>query len=201
MSVDYGQKIAESLISLRGSWPEMIQAGPKGAGGSPVAGSKEPPPPAPIGTLSMRREVCEVLAAWCRVVMDDALDIHGQRMNVTMDGGDAMEMSGWLLTWADFLGAHEAGADAASEISKAARDCASVANGFRVRKFKVGPCIEHGTTDQGERVPCDGTLFALLHSDSNGLPNALRCDSDGSHTWSSTEWMHLGRRIQESRAS
>ncbi len=190
-----GDQIAKDLRQLRSAWDDMLPEGGSVSGSARVGGSKEPPPPAPIAVLSLRREVCEVLASWCHVVIDDAVDIHGNSMVVDLDGTDAIGMAGWLMTWADFLGSHEAAADAAAEIGEAARACAVVVSGQRTRRFRVGPCIEHGTSDMGERVPCPGQLVAVLRSDEDLLPDALRCDADPAHAWGAFEWISLGRRI------
>jgi len=194
--VSNSDQIAASLRKLRTAWPHMLPEGTRAAGGnSPVGGSKEPPPPAPIGTLSLRREVCTILASWCRLVVEDAVDVEGRTMTVTLDGGDAPQMAGWLLTWADFLGEHEAGDDAVSELNQLANQCDAIARDLRVRRFSVGPCIEHGFTDMGERVPCPGRLIAVLRSDDDLLPHTLRCDTEPSHYWNASDWRRLGERI------
>lgn len=189
-------QIAAALRKLRIAWPLMLPPGPRGAGGgSPVGGSKEPPPPAPIGTLSLRRDACTILASWCRLVIEDAVDVEGRHMTVVLDGGDATQMAGWLLTWADFLSEHEAGEDAVYELERLANQCDAIAREVRVRRFSVGPCIEHGMTEMGERVPCSGKLIAVLRSDDDLLPHTLRCDTDGDHSWDAADWRRLGDRI------
>jgi hypothetical protein len=173
----------------------MLPESPRLGGGDLVGGSKEPPPPAPIAVLSLRREVCEVRVSWCRLVLVEVSDIDGPRMAVSLNGADAPAMAGWLLTWADWLGAHEAGQVADDELGHAARQCDAISSQKRVRRFRVGPCIEHGMTDLGERVPCTGTLVAVLSSDDDLLPSVLRCDTDPDHSYSAADWRRLGSRI------
>ena len=189
-------QIAAALRKLRTAWPQMLPEGPRAAGtGSPVAGSKEPPPPAPIGTLSLRRDVCTILASWCRLVIEDAVDMEGRTMTTNLDGSNGPQMAGWLLTWADFLGDHEDADDAVSELEHLANQCDAVAREIRVRRFNVGPCIEYGVTDMGERVPCSGKLVAVLRSDEDLLPHTLRCNADPTHSWDAADWRRLGDRI------
>lgn len=190
-----GDQIAASLRLLRTCWPDMLPEGVS-AGMSPhTTGSKEPPPPAPIAVLSLRREVCQLLAAWVHVVIDDAVDINGDTMVVHLDGNDAMALAGWLMTWAEFLGAHDAAEDAVTEIGQVARACHAIVTQRRVRRFPVGPCVEHATTDKGERVPCPGHLVAVLRSDDDLLPHTLRCSADAEHSYDAATWRRLGERI------
>ena len=190
-----GDRIASSLRVIRRSWDDMLPDAPTFGSGERVSTTKEPPPPAPIAVLSLRREVCEMLVSWCRLVIEDALDVEGGHMTVVLDGKDAPRLAGWLLTWADWLGEHEAGEVAVDEIGSYARRCDDVVSHRRTRRFKVGPCIDHTESDMGERVKCPGMLVALLSSDDDLLPSALRCDTDPSHAYSAADWRRLGERI------
>ena len=190
-----GDRIASSLRVIRRSWDDMLPDAPSLGGGERVSTTKEPPPPAPIAVLSLRREVCEILVSWCRLVISDVVDVEGGHMTVTLDGRDAPRLAGWLLTWADWLGAHEASDEAVEELGRYARLCDDVVSHRRTRRFKVGPCIDHTETDMGERVPCLGTLVAALSTDDDLLPSVLRCNADPSHAYSATDWRRLGERI------
>jgi hypothetical protein len=63
------------------------------------------------------------------------------------------------------------------------------------RRFPVGPCVEHGTSDMGERVPCTGEIWAVLRKDDDLLPSEIACSLDAEHHWAAREWMQLGRKI------
>ena len=196
-----GDHIAAHLRLIRTSWEDMLPQGPRTGSGEPVKGSKEPPPPVPIAVVSLRREACEVLASWCRLVIDEAVDVEGHRMTVRLDGSDAHAMAGWLLTWADWLGGHDAGKGADDELGNVARQCESIAKQLRTRRFRVGRCIEHGTSDLGERVPCPGWLMATLSSEDDLLPSSLRCTVDPDHEYPAGEWRMLGDRIHSAEMS
>ncbi len=195
MSETSGDRIAASLRTIRRCWADMLPEAPTVGSGERVRTSKEPPLPIPVGVLSLRRELCEVLVSWVRLVVDEALDVNGQAMDVHLDGKDAPQMAGWLLRWADWLGGHEAGEVAVQEIGTYAQRCDDVVSQRRVRRFKVGPCVDHVTTDLGERAPCPGTLHATLSSDQDLLPATLRCDFDPQHAYSASDWRRLGERI------
>ena len=190
-----GDHIAAHLRLIRTSWDDMLPEGPRTGHGEPVKGSKEPPPPAPIAVMSLRREVCQMLVSWVRLVITDALDVNGDRMRISLDGSNAPALAGWLLTWADWLGEHDAAAVADDELGHAARQCEAIATDRRTRRFKVGPCIDYTMTDMGERVPCTGWLVASLSSVDDMLPSTLRCTVDPGHTYAPSDWRRLGERI------
>src|SRR5699024_4627317 len=48
------------------------------------------------------------------------------------------------------------------------------------------PCHEHGTNDQGERIPCPGEYSALLLPWRPDMPDML-CSGDGSHRMTTLE--------------
>lgn len=194
MSETPGDRIARALRLIRTAWPHMLDA-TAGQGHDRVTGTREPPPPAPVAVLSLRRETCECLAAWVRLVIDEAVNIEGGHMAVRIDSTDGPTLAGWLLTWADWLGVHDAGPAAVTEIEGWARRCDDVVTQRRRRRIKVGPCIDWATTDMGERVRCTGTLVAVLSSEDDLLPSALRCDSDPDHAYTASEWRRLGERI------
>lgn len=190
-----GDKIAASLRTIRRCWPDMLPQSPRIGSGDPVRGSKEPPLPVPVGVLSLRRELCEVLVSWVRLVVEEVVDIDGNAMAICLDGKDAPQLAGWLLTWADWLGDSEASDVAVDELGSFARRCDDVVSQRRIRRFKVGPCIDHTETDMGERVQCPGTLYATLSTEDDLLPSVLRCDTDPTHAYGASDWRRLGERI------
>lgn len=187
---DTADQIAASLHKLRAAWPHMLQPGPRGrTGGANTTGSREAPTPAPIDILSLRREVCEVLASWCRVVIDDAVDVEGGHMDARLNSGDADQMAGWLLTWADYLGGHDAGDDAAQEIGKMAHKCHAIANPQRKDWMALGTCplkVEAGT--------CGGQVRG--YPDSDRQPTCQRCGTEAAWRWWETQ-MFQGAEIRE----
>lgn len=190
-----GDRIAASLRRIRTAWPHMLPDSPITGTGEPVKGSKEPPLPVSVTVLSLRRETCEVLVSWVRLVVDEVLDVNGRTMHVHLDGRDAPGMAGWLITWADWLGEHETSDVADDELGRYSRQCDDVVTQRRTRRFRVGPCIDHATSDAGERVPCTGTLVAVLSTADDLLPSELRCTVDPQHAYSAADWRRLGERI------
>jgi hypothetical protein len=86
------------------------------------------------------------------------------------------------------------------QLDKMTRRAHSLAHPSGARKFPVGPCTEHATSDEGERTPCTGTLTAVVRDTSAMLPSEVTCDLDPAHTFAPHEWMALGRRIHGAAA-
>lgn len=187
---DLADNLTSDLRLIRTSWPDMLVPTPKRTIGPQITMvGKEAPAPAPIGALSTRRWVCEVLASWCRLVAEE------RDLRPDLDTGDAEAMAGWLMIHADWLAHHEAARDVTGEVSNAADKCDAIARNVRRHRFPIAPCVEHGTTDLGERVACDGTLKAYIRTDDDLLPSVVACDADPDHSWSAGAWHALGRRL------
>ena len=192
---EHARRIRRALADIRAAWPDMLPVlarAPIGPAVSTVPASK---PPVNIGALSARRYVCERLASWVLLVLTDTED----KPVSPIDGTDAPGMCAYLDHWADFLAAHDAAEDAVEELEDDARRCEAIAQGLRKRRFEVGQCIAHDTSDLGERIPCEGRIVADLSTGQATLP-VLRCTLDTSHTWDGSQWGEIARmpvRIEE----
>lgn len=54
-------------------------------------------------------------------------------------------------------------------------------------------CTEHGTSDLGEPVPCDGEYRVFMHPDQEAIPDMV-CDVDPGHRITPLEWQRAQRR-------
>jgi hypothetical protein len=62
------------------------------------------------------------------------------------------------------------------------------------RKIRLGVrCIEHGTTELGERVPCRGQYATVLDPEARGMADMV-CEADQSHRMTPLEWQRGLRR-------
>lgn len=97
----------------------------------------------------------------------------------------------WLSRWRVIDFTTHPGDELALEVWTDADDVARLvrhATTPRPAMVHVGiPCDEHGTSEAGERVPCEGSLVAAVTD--GALPD-LRCDADPSHRVTVAEWMH-----------
>lgn len=183
------EQIEHDLRTIIAAWPDMLPILPRRSVGPSVTTAPGSKPAAPIAVLSLRRWTAEQLAAWCLVVIEDRDLKHA-----SVSTQDVPGMCAFLLRHADYLAGHEAGREASDEIDRAATACEEVAVDLRRRRFKVGPCISHETSDLGERVPCRGTIVAYLSNDQTMLP-WLHCDTDEQHSWDGSQWGELGRHV------
>lgn len=131
--------------------------------------------------------------AWFMVqVIRDDYDELGRRLNIPTDQSVPSLLTWierWHLTHLVTHGADETAQEIADDIHKAEKATFAALN--TARTVHVGiPCTEHGTSDQGERVPCEGHMTA--RSEPGVIPN-LVCDADRSHkvapdVWTRKHW-------------
>lgn len=63
----------------------------------------------------------------------------------------------------------------------------------RRRRIRLGvPCLEHTTTDLGQRVPCDGEYETWLYPDE--LLRDMVCSRDPAHRMTPLEWQRSQRK-------
>lgn len=55
------------------------------------------------------------------------------------------------------------------------------------------PCREYDTTDQGERVACDGEYYALLKPWESTVPDMI-CNQDDTHRMTPLQWQRAQKR-------
>lgn len=105
---------------------------------------------------------------------------------------DTPALAKWLADWRVIDFTTHPGDQVALEVWTDAADVARRirwATTPRPSIIDVGiPCDEHGTSDLGERVPCEGRLTAAVTS-GQSLPD-LRCSADPTHLVTVSEWMH-----------
>ena len=93
------------------------------------------------------------------------------------------------FTEAEDEGLRECVADDAARLAKLARNTARPTGR---RKIRLGtPCLEHATTDLGERVPCTGEYTTIL--DPSETISDLVCSKDASHRMTPLEWQRAQR--------
>jgi hypothetical protein len=195
---DLAGSIRRSLWAIRDHYDEALDA-PRAGGISGVRGSKEPPLPVSAHVLDARRACHHDLLHYARAIQFMCTDIEGRSIQTRLDGDDPAELAAFIDRWAENL-ERVAQAEARlceAEMAAHARTLFAVATGVRVRRFPVGPCPEHGTSDMGERIPCPGELSAALRSDDSLLPSEVVCSEDREHRWSASQWLMLGRRVTE----
>lgn len=193
MSTTHGdqleQGIRTALYAIIDNWAASLDGPRPGApvGARPAPASR---PALAVTVIDDRLQTTQRLSGWALVVAEDR-DLHPG-----LDAGDTLGLARFLVTHAAWLAGHEAGGDARAELKDSAAKIVTLATGSTVRRFRIGACPEHDTSEAGERVPCQGELIAVLRSDAVLLPAMVRCSVlPGMHKWAPGEWEGLGRTM------
>lgn len=193
---ELGGNIRRDLYAISDHYDSALEPARRAAG-SQVKASKEPPLPISAHILDVRMEAARDLAYWAQFLLDEVRDVNGNPLQHGPRSTDVDVLVPFVVTWVDWLiqfmpdDAENLGIDAA----KHAKALRGVVGGFGSRKFPIGPCIEHGTSDMGERIPCPGQMTALLRQTDELLPSEIYCTTDAEHRWAASDWLRLGRRI------
>lgn len=122
----------------------------------------------------------------------------------SVEAWDTPWLAGWLGSNIRHLTAHHDEREAVAfvdEITRMGAVVRSLAAPKGARTYAPGiPCVEHGTDDQGQRVPCAGTYEARVW-DGMGVVPDLRCTVDGSHVLTPAGFRRLGRRVSPDQAA
>lgn len=97
---------------------------------------------------------------------------------------------------ATWIAAQDAGPDAYTDLIDALRDVNRVIDRPRYRRIPVHvPCVQHTTSDLGERTPCPGTYYVTLDNTQSftAVPDMI-CDQDPTHRLTPAEWQRGARR-------
>lgn len=124
---------------------------------SHIKTSRHPDPPLPISALVMdTRATCRRrLATWCRFVIT-ARDLHTEHLSAY----DVRAMVDLLTRHADWLSEHEYGEDALDQLDDSGRALANIAAPPRRDWMPLGPCPLAFDDEEGEPLPCTGTIRA-----------------------------------------
>lgn len=112
---------------------------------------------------------------------------------------DVGSVCAWLARSHDWSCASQMAATYVLQLDRLTRRAHALAYPNGTRVYPVGPCTGHTTSTEGERVPCTGTLHAIIRDTESLLPSQLACDAPESHTFAPHEWMGLGRTLHNTR--
>lgn len=142
-----------------------------------------------------RRQAADLMWFIVGVLRDDYDDL-GRAF--TPPKGETPQLARWIATWhVDHLSrltAEETAIEVAGDVATAKRAVRSAAYPSGIHWVEVGlPCEDHGTSDIGERIACDGTMRALVGT---GLIPDLVCSVDETHILEPAKWEREGWRRQ-----
>jgi hypothetical protein len=151
--------------------------------------------------MAARQQAADVVWFILGVLRDD-FDDMGRAFNPPTGG--VPEMALWIATWhVDHLArttADETSVEIVSDVASAKRKVSSAAYPTGAHWIEVGlPCDQHGTSDLGERIPCEGILRALVGI---GRMPDLVCTVDETHiveppVWERPGWRRVHRQFNQ----
>jgi Helix-turn-helix domain len=191
--------LKEHLQQIADAWPDLIErlaTEGSSAMSEKVRGSKSPGLVLNERVSDGMREVAGWLLFVARLVCDE------RQMHAPQDQ-DPASLAEWLSKWhSSWLATHhdeQLVADMTREADAHAHTCRRLAYPNGTRTFAVGPCTEHMTGEDGSRLPCTGTMTAILRDSDSLLPSELRCDGPEPHSIPPRLWMGVGDRLWSTR--
>lgn len=125
--------IRGALHTIRTHWDDMLPDAPRPPTAGTIGRTQSKPLPIPVHVLDVRAETLTRLASWALLVIEE------RQSSAALNGWDAPAMAGFLTIHADYLGEHDAGADAAAELADSARKVIGICEPRGALEF-VGPC-------------------------------------------------------------
>lgn len=175
-------RIEDALASIISDWPDLTQV--TVTSGIVAGGGNETQLPGGTQRLTLIAEAHTLVTQWTLLVLDER-DLAGRV------GDDTPDRADYLLEHADWLAGHDAGPDAATELTALAARIRSLVAPSGVRRIPIGACpgvdcpgVVHATLRDGESVATAG----------NQLPD-LVCDLDRDHAWPEPQYRHLARML------
>ena len=198
-----GDLLRDRLHKIADRWPDLELAltssgGPGGEQGKTKHGMVEVGTNVNEAAIRARRACTDAVWFAVQVIRDDCdttdKPFTPPRTSANRSQDDTPMLARWLATWQVQHITHHTDRESAEEISNDVRRAEErtfdVCEKDRERKIPTGlPCENHGTSDLGERVNCDGTMAATL---SDHMPD-LVCSVDSTHrippdVWSRNYW-------------
>lgn len=179
------------LRTIAAGWHAAHQSlRPAQSKSDPVAGSRAIPLPVDTDVADRIRDAKAAVWFIARVVIDERKNVEPPK------SADLPTVARWLVEGehVEWIAGHK-DADlvqaVCDDLDHHARSILWCAEPVRARLVPVGiRCTEHGTSDMGERVECEGMLRAVLGV-RDGLPD-LVCTADRSHVVDPATWTSKG---------
>lgn len=188
----------DDLLAIADAWPDLLErlAREGRAGGEKVSGTHTP-------GLVLNEHVSEVmreLTSWVhfltRVLMEEvSVDGRPWRPASTSPADLLREIARERIghfTEHEDEGLRLTFCDEARDMRHLAERTA-YPSGRRVIPLQI-PCTEHGTSEAGERIECDGWYEVLLDPERPGLIPDMVCSVDATHRVTPAEWQRATRR-------
>lgn len=178
-------------------WPDLeLALAAQGAGGEHVSGTKTPALVINVGVVEARARIRELTRFWVHVLIETT-------DTLVPPTGDADQLASFLGTNMRHLTRHPDPGITLGYLEDA-REAAGLARRHVQqtgrRTYKPGiPCVEHGTDEHGQRVPCGGEYVAKVQDGMGYVPD-LVCTVDSGHVMTPGGFRTLGRSMDKGGA-
>ncbi|HEY9250567.1 MAG TPA: hypothetical protein VIO38_15615 [Rariglobus sp.] len=175
-------------------WPDteaQLTAPNKGGDGTGVRSARAPGIDLNPRVVEARKDITNTLTFWVHLLIDEheTLQLHGT---------DPSAMARFIGSNVRHLTHHHDEGIALSIVEDAhrlARLVIATAYPKGARRYEPGiPCVEHATSDMGERVPCAGEYGAWVWDGMGYVPD-LECSLDRGHVLTPDGFRRLGRTV------
>ncbi len=195
------QRVSENLRDIADLWPDVTEAlrSPE-VHGEKVSKSRTIGLPLNETVADARRDALNTLAYWVHVIVEEASTLTAPSFDLEHLPDLAhflAKHSRWLTRNYDQGVCISISADA----HRLRRDLRRAAYPNGGRRYDPGiACVEHGTDDQGARVPCPGHYTAWVF-DGMGFQPDLTCSADSAHVLTPAGFRRLKRTVIDPAAA
>lgn len=182
--------VQRDMREIADHWPQL-EARISGGGTSDQSGVRQPPgskPPIDVHIADVTAEIGAWVVFLARVLLDETDWTSSTNDTGTMLRDIADNRVGHFTAHED-EGIREAVADDAARLAKLVTN---TLNPSGRRTIRLGiPCLEHSTSDLGERIECTGQYATVL--DPAERVSDLVCTKDDTHRITPLEWQRSQR--------
>ncbi len=186
--------LQQQMTGIADAWPDLQErlGTEQQPGREKVTGSKDPGLILNEATSDVMRAVTDWTWFLARALLDEK--------DVRVKDQDTPSLLAWLATWhlpwLTHLPDQAMQTAVCEEGRELARRVKRVAYPSGARRVDIPSlrCVEHTTTDQGERVPCEGTMFVIVQPGIDMEMPDMVCTVDETHTVDPATWQRRGFR-------
>lgn len=184
--------VQRDMRAIADQWPALVaRLTGGGGGGGDRSGVRRPPgskPPIDVHIADVTAEIQAWVTFLARVLIDETDWTPGSHDTAAILRSIADERTGHFTQHQDD-GLAQSVLDDADRLAKLAHN---TLNPTGRRTIRLGiPCLEHGTSDLGERVVCTGQYATVLSPDE--AVGDMVCTQDSTHRMTPLEWQRSQR--------
>lgn len=200
-------KARAKLLEVANTWPMLVDALAHPDGARDESG-KQKHGMVSVG-LVLNERVSDVMRGVGNGITFYTRVVMFERDATPPEDQSTPNLARWLATWhVDYFLTHEDEGIAAALVDDAhgyARMVRTTAFPSGAKRLETGVlCVEHATSEAGERTPCSGMLYVVTRPGVGVLPD-LVCSDDDTHrvdpaTWCRSRWQARHGRFNEAAA-